>query len=340
VFILLAMIVSNDIPVPSVLKKYEPNSSTTFSNNMFRKRQKKYFPPGTFIPTPARIVAILQLCIVFTVILSSASYPFLGEIFHNKSQAMLYSDVMGNASAVDAPEDKERLIRNVQRFDALPKKERTQIQNAYHDLQDSAKTPFFEKVSRSFSILAAQLPAFKQAWIFFSVAIALLLLLRIEGAVYAAWLLPIIALAYAWDNNAHGIQQKMSEEERLFPSEAVIVHDYLHEPLSSNILEQQKQLQEGWQLYLVDKWSGQKPSKDVLVFKQQIEEGEFKFNLARIKAREHESNVTGLFRQKEHVLTLLLYVLWNLFFAWTVNRKKNRVVNFIEKPSLSSVHSI
>lgn len=307
---------------------------------MFRKRQKKYFAPGTFIPTPARIVAILQLCIAFTVILSSASYPFLGEIFHNKAQAMLYSDVMGNVSAVDASEDKERLIRNAQRFDALPEKERVQIQKAYHDLQDNAKTTFFEKVSRSFSILAAQLPAFKQAWIFFSIAIALLLLLRIEGAVYAAWLLPVIALAYAWDNTTHGLQQKMSEEERLFPSEAIIVRDYLNEPLSSNILEQQKQLQHGWQLYLIDKWNRQKPSKDVLVFKQQIEEGEFKFNLARIKAREFESNDSVLFRQKEHVLTLLLYVLWNLFFAWTVNRKKNRVVNVIEKQSFYTVHSI
>jgi hypothetical protein len=307
---------------------------------MFRKRQKKYFAPGTFIPTPARIVAILQLCIAFTVILSSASYPFLGEIFHNKAQAMLYSDVMGNASAVEAVEDKERLLRNAQRFDALPEQERTQIQNEYHELQNSAKTSFLEKISRSISILAAQLPAFKQAWIFFSVAIALLLLLRIEGAVYAAWLLPVIALAYAWDNNTHGMQQSLSEEERLFPTEAIILHDYLEEPLSNNILEQQEQLQHGWQLYLVDKWSKQKPSKDALVFKQQIEEGEFKFNVARIKARKYENDVSVLFRQKEHVLTLLLYVLWNLFFAWTVNRKKNRAVNNVESQSFSTVHSI
>lgn len=289
---------------------------------MFRKRTKKVFPPGTFIPTPARIAAILQLCIAFTIILSNASYPFLGEIFSNKAQAYLYNDVMGN-SAIEDEQNQARIKRNQERFESLSANEQMQIIEEYRVLQNHAQGSFFEKVGRSISILLTELPAFKLAWIIFSIAISIMLLMRIEGAQYAVWLLPIIVLAFAYDNYSNGISQKMTAEEKLFPREEEIVSDYLKKPLSKNINEQQKQLEEGWKLYLVEKWNKQNPSDDAHIFQSQVEEGEFKFNLARVKSLEKKDS-SAIFRHKEHPLTLIIYFLWNLFFA-TIIWFKGRV---------------
>lgn len=281
---------------------------------MFRKRVKKHFPPGTFIETPARIAAILQLCIAFTIFLSNAGYPFLGEIFHYKSQAILYNDVMGNG-LTDTPEEQTRLSRNAARFAALPKQERENIIEKYRVLQSKGQTSFASKLSRSFQILIDQLSVYKQAWMILAVIIPILILLRIEGATYAAWLLPVLAVCYAF---ANGSPHSESQESKLFPSEEMIIKDYLKEPLSQNISEQQQQLQHGWQLYLIDKWAKQVPNANQEAFKLQVEEGEFAFNLARIKAVEK----TPSFTQNEHILSLLLYVLWNLIFAWIVNKKQ------------------
>ena len=62
---------------------------------MFRKRTKKIYPPGTFIPTPARVCAIIQLCVAFTVLIWNMATPFAGELFNVKSKMILYHDVMG-----------------------------------------------------------------------------------------------------------------------------------------------------------------------------------------------------------------------------------------------------
>lgn len=290
---------------------------------MFRKkRPKKEFPPGTFIPTQARVAAIIQLCLAFVVLLSSISYPFLGEIFANKTEALLYSDIMGNTSAADANSisERERLQRNGERFEAMEENARMQIVEHYHQLHAKAKTSFFEKIGSSFSILVSALPAFKQAWIIFSIVISILLLLRIEGANYAALLLPVIAFCYAYDNYNFGVPRKSTAQEKLFPTEQVIVNDYLRKPLSSDIMEQQHQLQHGWHLYLIEKWARQRPSEDAKVFSQQVEDGEFAFNLARIGTLGKRANVDSIFKEREHFVMLLLYVLWNGFFAWTVNR--------------------
>lgn len=290
---------------------------------MFRKRQKKTFPPGTFIPTPSRVAAILHLCLAFVVILSTASYPFLGELFTNKAKALLYHDVMGSSANENSSAETERLSRNAHRFAALPAYERINIVEQYRELQETSQSSFLQKVERSFSILFAQLPAFKQVWIALSVVIPLLLLLRVEGSNYVVWLLPIVTLCYAYTNYTHGTQHTLSAEERLFPTEETIIHDYLQKPLSANILEQQQQLQHGWHLYLIEKWGKQTPSNDPNHFAQQVEEGEFAFNLARI----HASNTVSIapYRQREHPLTLLIYLLWNGAFALIITLQKPAV---------------
>lgn len=140
-----------------------------------------------------------------------------------------------------------------------------------------------------------------------------MLLKRIEGARHAAWLLPVLALFFLFDNRINGIPVL---ENHLFPSEHEIVKHYLQEPLSTDILKQHEQLLQGWNLYLIKEWGKEKPHKDPAIFQLQVETGEFMFNvnyLNSMKPREYHS------QQKVSLFLLFIYVVWNLFFAWFVN---------------------
>lgn len=273
---------------------------------MFRKRAKKYFPPGTFIPTPARVMAILQLCIAFTLILWNASAPFMEDLFNIKSKMVVFHYVMG----MTQPE-------NSHRFNQLPAPIVDKITRDYKELQEQLSRSFFEKIESAFKRILFEIPPFELAWIFFSIVISILLLLRIEGAIQTVWLLPLLAGAYAVDNRFNGNARKPTQEELLFPSEAYIVHHHLTEPLSQNIFEQQTQLQKGWELYLIENWAKQIPSNESTLFRRQVAQGEFNFNVERLQRMAKEIDKTPL---RESNLLLALYIFWNLSFALIVNQ--------------------
>ena len=176
------------------------------------------------------------------------------------------------------------------------------------------------------SILALQIPPFELAWIAFSIIIPLLLLLRIEGALHAVWLLPLIVLIYGIDNRLNGTPLKISEESKLFPSEDKLVQEYMTEPLSPSIFEQQKQLLGAWKKYLVTEWALEKPSPDEKQFDLQVEKGEHAFTIERLDKLPKDRLIDddALFRKKEPIFLLSLYFLWNLFFAWIVTRTYKR----------------
>lgn len=290
---------------------------------MFRKRVRREFPPGTFIAMPKRIVAILQLCFAFTAICAAMSAPFLGELFTHKSQMLLYQNVMGSSVLAEklGVSNEGHFQRNATRFVALPEAQRLQIIHDHDALQTKAEKPFLDKFGESFRILCWELPPFERAWILLAVLIPILLLLRRDGAAKAAWLLPIVAALYSFDNFSNGKMAKPSPDAALFPTEQVILRDYLQEPLSESILEQQKQLTKGWHLYLIKNWARQEPSDDHNVFSQQVEEGEYAFNVARLGILSKEVHEKGSFYQRRHLLLLILFPIWNLFFVWVVNRK-------------------
>jgi hypothetical protein len=299
---------------------------------MFRKRVKKEYPPGTFIPTPARILAILQLCVVFTVIIASAGYPFMGEMFAFKSKTLLFKDVLGignqngSIDGESAMHYQERLKRNMQRFSELPKWQQSWLQQKYAALQSQTETPFFEKISRAFYILIFELPGLERMWIALALVVPLMLLMRMEGAAQAAWLLPIIVLCYAFDNRMHGQPHQMPSDAKLFPTEEIILKNYLKEPLAASISEQQKQLLRGWKMYLIQEWAKKIPSQELAVFDQQAEEGEYKFNLVRLALlSQNDLKLEAPFHKQEPYAWLLLYFIWNLFFAWFVNRSKMKL---------------
>ena len=115
----------------------------------------------------------------------------------------------------------------------------------------------------------------------------------------------------------------MSGDAELFPSEARLINDYIKEPLSPNIMEQEKQLRKGWELYLVDQWAHENPSEDAQIRRQQAENGEYAFTVARIKKTHLQKTPESyvVFHRKQSLFLLCLYVGWNLFFAYYVTKK-------------------
>lgn len=275
---------------------------------MFCKKSKKMDDPEIFLPKPARIAAILQLCIAFSMILWYGSKPFMGELFSIKSELLLYQHVIG----LKHEGHKERFLQ-------LPKPEQEQILFHYAQLQSQLDKPFLAKVKRSLGTLLLDLPPFKMAWIFFSIAIAILLLIRKEGALQAMWILPAFALAYGIDCRLNGTPSSAAWDVNLYPSEQVLIEKYLHEPLNPNVFNQQNQLLKGWELYLILEWAGLTPSPNASEYLEQVAKGDFAFHLNKLKVLMNNPVDAGKVPQEPFPL-LALYLFWNLYFVLTVRK--------------------
>jgi hypothetical protein len=288
---------------------------------MFRKRKKKYFPPGTFIPTPARVVAILQLCMALTMFLWIVSQPFMGDLFTIKSQLLFYETVMGKKELPTAGQ----MQRNAERFAALPASTKKQLETGYNSLMKEMQKPFLKKLKRSTELLLTKTPPFELAWIFFSMLIPILLLIRIEGAVPAVWLLVLMTLGYGVDNQLNA-PARANTEAHLFPSESELLSRYVKEPLKPNLFEQESQLKKGWELFLVDQWAKEPMSKNLAQFALQVEKGEFSFNIARINAMKQITQALSVNAspEKHSLPTLALYLAWNSLMAAVVTRTCGR----------------
>lgn len=281
---------------------------------MIYKNPKKTYPAGTFIPTPARVAAILQLCVAFSILFWELSEPFSGQLFRQKSDQLLYHELLGMGTPNMPEAQQEKLKRNQERFELLSASDKAQILNGYEKLLADKQQPFIQKLPMSFQKALKQ-PLFKLGWLFFSILLPILLLKRAEGISGAIWILPLLTLCYAVDNQLYG-KPSADRETRLFPTEKQIVEGYLQQPLSRSIAEQQAQLKAGWQRYLVHVWSKKSPEPWSL----QVEEGEFAFTHARIKARLGDQHTAELSRanreyERENSALLFLYLFWNLFFA-------------------------
>lgn len=273
---------------------------------------------------PARICAIIQLCLAFVIILWNISQPFMGELFTYKSYMLIYQDIMGISKSTDSIERLARLERNKQRFEALSAIKKAQLIRHYQELQQLSQRTFVEKLQRSIHILIFEIPFYEQLWLILSLVLPILLLKRVEGASQAIWLLPLLTSIYAIDNYRYGREAMLPVEARLFPSEHVLVNDYLQQPLSSNLLEQKEQLLAAWKLYLIQKWSPHVSFENHGDIDQLAEEGEFAFNIARVQSLPPLKDIIASKTQdnKESLFVLAIYLFWNFFFAATVFRLK------------------
>lgn len=280
--------------------------------------RRKEFPPGTFIPTPQRLMAIGQLCIALSLLFWYAIQPFMGEYFSLRSRMLLYEYVMGTSDLLKKDDQREKLERQAKRFQFLPENQKNLILKDYQQIQEYAQRSTFQKIIDGLQVLFLKIPPFEQAWIFFSITIAILVLLKKEGAKSAIWLLPLIVIAYSFDNQMTG-KTLTSPDLKIFPTEKMIIENYLTEPFADSPFKQKEQLEKGWKYYLIDQWSINQEQEQG----QQLEEAEFQFTLARLNllhAQPH-SEWLNAFHEKLSLFTLLLFFIWNVLFAWLVNHQ-------------------
>lgn len=297
-------------------------------------RVKRSFPAGTFIPTPARILAIVQLCLALSLLLWHAAQPIMGDLFSYKSRLLLLQTVTGQGPLAEkAAKDfgdaySQRLHRNRERFAQLPHQTKELLGELHSQWQAPLQLPWWQQIARALRHVAFGIPAWELVWIFLSIALALLLLLKIEGAVYACWLLPFVVLCYGVESYLYPPSHSLSPDEQLFPSEEKIFSEYLQQAPTSSLLGQQDQLKKGWDLYLVQEWA---PPCETLAdcidpkeYPMRVEAGEFAFHVARLE-------LMALYpprpaSSEQQIPLIALYFVWNLFFAWrmtAIMRREN-----------------
>lgn len=292
---------------------------------MYRTRKKKAFPPGTFIPTPARICAIIHLCAALTLLLWIASQPFMGDLFAIKSELLLYDSVL------DRPESMAELTPDLRRF----------VNSGKENLMKKMQLRFVEKLTSMIRLLFLSLPTFESAWLFFSLVLPVMLLKRVEGAAQACLLLPIITLAYAVDNQINVPLTQDDSDRILFPTEEFIVHRYLNSPPSGTILEQQIALKSGWDRFLIERQVGQIPSEDPAIFKRQLEKGEFAFTIDRLRLRANRPILAVDSKiKRESPIILGVYLLWNCLFAGVAFRVRSRMGSSIGRKAFIESESV
>lgn len=287
---------------------------------MFCCSSKKEVDPNIYIPKGARIPAILQLCLAFSMVLWIAGSPFMQDLYEAKSKLAVFQTVMGEGDFIYRAAGKdqnriEQLERNHERFWQLPMHEKAFILKKYEEIARDSNRDFIQKTAQAFQRLFFETPPLLLAWIFFGLILPILLLKRVDGAAQALWILPLLAISYAYLNDNAGVGKPKKE---IFPSESYLWQNYIKEAPSRQIWEQKKQLEKGWQAYLIAEWS-HPDSKTV-------EDGEFRFHLAHAKKIGSEDLNSSGKETGVNVFLLGAFVVWNLLFwasaIFSVREKK------------------
>lgn len=276
---------------------------------MFGK--KKEFAPGTFIPTPSRIVAILHLSLACSLLLWGLCYPFFEPILSFRKTSSLFNTVIGQTTTASKLSEKEHKIlsENAKRFLSLPKQEQSHIKEQLKRNQQRKESSFLQKIQQGFALLLFQLPLYLRGWMFLSLVIPIFLLLRIEGSQAATWIIVLLSVLFAIQNSKHPPIHPPGDAH-LFPTEQFLLQNVLHEPLAPTIQEQMQQLQRGWNQYLLQQWG------------ETIEEAKWHFNLARLKSlRQGLTETPPPLHNALSPVSLLLFILWNIGFALFMNRR-------------------
>lgn len=201
-------------------------------------------------------------------------------------------------------------------FHDLPQAKQASIQEKYNTIQKSAGPSLLSQVGRLFFV---ETSSFALAWIFFSVLICFLLLFNIEGAKTVVWILPLLVVGFAYFLYTSPPPQRVG----LFPTEHYVRENYLNGEEEG--LSPREQLLQGWHLYLIHEWAHVTPSDDPVVFEQQLDHGLFAFNIARLEwiaEGKGDEVVQAAFSSPPSLLRVFSYFLWNLLFAWLINRRE------------------
>jgi hypothetical protein len=241
-----------------------------------------------------RPLLIAHLCLVFTVMVWALISPVVNLSLCKREQAAtasyLLSDPYGELNSV------------------------TRLQIESHSGQLEVLT--LSDLGYSWYNGLTGLPIWLKGWLLFSLLLALLLLLQVEGISSAVWLLPLIAAMQLFI-----ARPAYRPTGSIVPSEQTIFEKYIQEPVATRVADQRDQLLRGWESYLIREWADQEPALDLTLRQEQRGVGEWRFHLARllqVKRPLVEPPQIGPF-------FYLLLLGWNLLFALLIYMSKTKV---------------
>lgn len=259
----------------------------------------------------AKLLLILHLCITFSTILWILAKPPISTYYRKQSEILLHQYVMGAQG--------ERL--NQELFAKLPREKQTLIEKRYLELKEEPGPTFLQKTLHSLRVLSLDTPPFVRAWIFFSLLLSILSLLRIEGADKCLFLLPLITVAYGFFNVKDGKTVDIPPGDALFPTEQVLLTQYLKEPQADTIRAQQAQLQRGFERFLIIEYAGEEPIPATQ--QVQAQKGAFYFHLARLETMMSAPPTAPVYplQARQSPYLILCFLAWNLGLAIVVNKE-------------------
>ncbi|MCH9610068.1 MAG: hypothetical protein S4CHLAM81_11590 [Chlamydiales bacterium] len=217
--------------------------------------------------------------------------PFVRQVTATKAATLLLKSVTSN-----------------DRFEQLPQEEQLELLKGQESLQKGTFRPLVTKF---------RLEGSGVIWALLSIIICLFLLLHIEGAHLACWLLPVTIVIYAFSLN----RAPPLKGEQIFPKEQTIEARFLEE--GESFENKNERLVTAWNRYLIHDWAKETPSEDLAVHAQQLEVAVFNFNVQRafwvLHKRGEDAVVAHLLFHPPLVL-LIAYFIWNVVFAWRISR--------------------
>lgn len=241
------------------------------------------------MPRKKRVLIIIQLCFAFTYLFWMIFHPFLKEVVFQKSEAIVFEDVMGN----------EML------FASLPVEEQEEIRDGYEQQKHSNHGGYFANFSVSI---------FGLSWMILSLLICFFLLFNIEGAAACGWVLPMLILAWGYYLGT----APPTERPDFFPSDDALAPYFVQ----ASDKKDRTKLLDAWHSYLIVEKLHETPVEER--FDDQVQQGNFLFNLERVHwmIDKKEGDVTmasSLFIPS--ALQFIFYIVWNFIFAWLINRR-------------------
>jgi len=243
-----------------------------------------------------KVLIIFHLCFALSYLCWLGLQPFVRQVTATKAASLLLDSVIHDA-----------------RFDKLPDAERTQLLAGQKDIQQGTLLPLVT----SYRFVGPGI-----AWAFLSIVLCFFLLFHIEGARHAVWLLPALVILYMFSLN----REWNLKGERLFPEEAYLLEQYIE--CDTPLKKKPEQLTVAWERYLINAWTKEKPSDDLVTRAEQLDEGIFRFNVERahwvIERRGEDATVAHLLFHPPFIL-VVAYFIWNIVFAWRVRRSEARL---------------
>lgn len=240
-------------------------------------------------PLALRITAILQLIASFSVFLFLLFDPFMGEHFRLKEELLLIQNIRGDEALIEkAPLHQEKLRRNKARFSQLSPSARVAIDDRAHLLEWKMSASTLSKLGLGFKRVFFETPLILLIWIVLSTLFAIGCLKENVFLMRASWIAPFALLGYGY-----GIWQTAMPVKSPYPNESELISNHLKQPLRSSLEEQAADLKKAWELYLIEKWGNATPSTDPLVYKSQLENGEFAFNVHLFDFKKNEPKENG-----------------------------------------------